>query len=246
MIIKCDWCGKEFNKKPFEVARYEHHYCSKQCYGKMFEADYRKRFAELNPQFKIIEYIDKNDVSVECIVCGNKREHLQSKNAIDGNVCLECRKQKTQKKKKRKSEINAQLRNVREKIKRVEYLEKRITIEYNKKLRHENAINNNRARQKTEQLRREGRIKNNGAVDKDITLERLFDREGGQCHICGLLCNYEDYKITEEGYFIVGKFYPSIDHVVPLSKGGTHTWNNIKLAHISCNSWKGNKFPQDQ
>ena len=40
-------------------------------------------------------------------------------------------------------------------------------------------------------------------------------------------------------YFIVGKKYPSIDHVIPLSKGGTHSWDNVKLAHFSCNSAKG-------
>lgn len=108
MVIQCDWCGKEFNKKPFEVARYEHHYCSKQCYGKMFESEYRERFKEHNPQFKIIEYIDKNDISVECVICGDKKEHIQSKNAFESTVCLECKRREFQKKREHEAEIKGQ------------------------------------------------------------------------------------------------------------------------------------------
>jgi 5-methylcytosine-specific restriction endonuclease McrA len=32
--------------------------------------------------------------------------------------------------------------------------------------------------------------------------------------------------------------YGSIDHVLPVSKGGTHTWNNVRLAHRGCNMAK--------
>jgi len=38
--------------------------------------------------------------------------------------------------------------------------------------------------------------------------------------------------------FIAGNMYPSIDHVVPLSRGGLHEWGNVKLAHRICNSIK--------
>ena len=77
-------------------------------------------------------------------------------------------------------------------------------------------------------------------VDGDITLERLYKRDKGVCHICGELCNYHDFK-EEQGVFIAGESYPSIDHVVPLSIGGEHSWSNVKLAHRHCNSLKGNR-----
>ena len=74
-------------------------------------------------------------------------------------------------------------------------------------------------------------------VDKDITVAGLFKRDNGVCYLCGGKCNTEDY-IVRDNVFIAGDWYPSIDHVVPLVKGGKHAWNNIKLAHRICNSKK--------
>ena len=44
------------------------------------------------------------------------------------------------------------------------------------------------------------------------------------------------------GVTIVGKQYPSIDHVIPLAKGGLHAWSNVKLAHKGCNEQKGDRI----
>lgn len=74
-------------------------------------------------------------------------------------------------------------------------------------------------------------------VDKDITLEKLYERDGGVCWICGLLCDWED-RTTKGKAFIAGNYYPSIDHVVALADGGAHSWENVKLAHRTCNSFR--------
>lgn len=34
---------------------------------------------------------------------------------------------------------------------------------------------------------------------------------------------------------------PSLDHILPLSKGGAHTYENVQLAHLTCNVSKGNR-----
>ena len=71
------------------------------------------------------------------------------------------------------------------------------------------------------------------AFDDSITLTALFHKENGVCAICGKPVDVTDIN---DGH--IGRRYPTLDHVVPLSKGGTHTWDNVQLAHMSCNAGK--------
>lgn len=66
-----------------------------------------------------------------------------------------------------------------------------------------------------------------------ISLQALVLRDNGICWLCGKPCNIDADSNDNE--------YPSIDHVVPISKGGKDEWSNIKLAHRLCNSLRGNK-----
>lgn len=56
-----------------------------------------------------------------------------------------------------------------------------------------------------------------------------------RCAICGGMCDWND-RIWNGN---CGPTYPSKDHIIPLAKGGTHTWDNMQVAHIICNSEKG-------
>ena len=71
-------------------------------------------------------------------------------------------------------------------------------------------------------------------VDSDITVMGLFKRDRGVCAICGKPCDLNDYE-RRNGYFIAGNNYPSVDHIIPLAKGGEHSWDNVQLAHRICN-----------
>lgn len=95
----------------------------------------------------------------------------------------------------------------------------------------------NKANWSAKDARRRALIKDN-LINKDISLERLYKRDGGICAICGEPCDWNDSH-RDGNTFIVGKKYPSIDHIIPLAKGGEHSWNNVQLAHFSCNSAKG-------
>lgn len=75
-------------------------------------------------------------------------------------------------------------------------------------------------------------------VDRDITLDEVFRRDKGVCHICGMACDWNDCKRRGK-IFSAGRLYPTIDHVVPLARGGEHRWENVRLAHLCCNSAKG-------
>ena len=65
---------------------------------------------------------------------------------------------------------------------------------------------------------------------KTITLQKLYERDNGVCWLCGKQCNY-DADTNDNNY-------PSIDHVIPIARGGKDEWSNIKLAHRICNSFK--------
>lgn len=90
------------------------------------------------------------------------------------------------------------------------------------------------------------KMEQNGVVDHSITLDKLIKRENKLCYICGDECDSNDFTISSKGHFIVGKNYPSIEHVIPIAKGGTHTWDNVKLAHHHCNSIKSDNFLEPQ
>lgn len=68
-------------------------------------------------------------------------------------------------------------------------------------------------------------------------LDELYQRDGGICYLCGGLCDWED-KTEVDGVVVYGNYYPSRDHVIPKSKGGENSWENLRLAHRICNSLK--------
>lgn len=77
--------------------------------------------------------------------------------------------------------------------------------------------------------------------DSSATLKKLVARDGLQCRICGKMCDWNDHSWTEYS----GPLYPSIDHIIPMDKGGGHVWGNVQVAHIICNSHKGDRLEVD-
>lgn len=69
--------------------------------------------------------------------------------------------------------------------------------------------------------------------DETITLKSVCDKFGGICQICGLPVDWND---CDNGH--IKRMYPTVDHIIPLSKGGHHTWGNVQLAHMKCNAGK--------
>ena len=75
-------------------------------------------------------------------------------------------------------------------------------------------------------------------IDNDITLRQLVIKQQAICYLCGNEVDLNDCYYDSRGNFIAGNMYPSIEHVIPLSKGGLHSWENVDLAHRLCNSKK--------
>lgn len=73
------------------------------------------------------------------------------------------------------------------------------------------------------------------AYDSSVTLAKLIKRDGLRCAICGEMCDLNDHSWSRYS----GPMYPSIDHIIPMVKGGGHVWGNVQVAHMICNSEKG-------
>ena len=67
--------------------------------------------------------------------------------------------------------------------------------------------------------------------DPSITLDALIERDGNICKICGELCDKDDRRWRNG----IGPLYPTIDHIIAMANGGSHTWDNVQLAHAYCN-----------
>lgn len=57
-----------------------------------------------------------------------------------------------------------------------------------------------------------------------VTRREIFRRDGHTCQYCG------------------STKHLTLDHVIPRSKGGTHTWDNVVTACEKCNSGKGDRL----
>lgn len=91
------------------------------------------------------------------------------------------------------------------------------------------ALENVRKRDKRSKISVRQRVRAQGLgikFDADITLAKIFKRDRGHCHLCTKW---------------VQPRHASMDHDIPLSKGGTHTWGNVRLTHIKCNLRKGDR-----
>jgi 5-methylcytosine-specific restriction endonuclease McrA len=66
---------------------------------------------------------------------------------------------------------------------------------------------------------------------------RVRERDGDECWLCGLTMEFV------EGLRAQQPRDATLDHVVPLSKGGTNALANLRLAHFTCNTHRGNEDP---
>lgn len=72
--------------------------------------------------------------------------------------------------------------------------------------------------------------------DRTLTTLTIYDKAGGVCAACGIDTLHPQTPRAQrpkERYN-----WATLDHIVPLSQGGSHTWDNAQLLCLSCNSRK--------
>lgn len=75
------------------------------------------------------------------------------------------------------------------------------------------------------------RAKKNGVNFEPVSHEDVWERDQGHCYLC-------DKKIRslKEANF---------DHIIPISRGGAHTFENLAATHARCNQRKNDKLPEE-
>ena len=215
--IVCEVCGNDFSQRSVNQK-----YCSADCVRKLHLA---KRIAERK---------ERQPRRLECKTCGTEFIDTSS----NSKYCsVSCREKADRQKRKEKAPKT---------ILRMKYCEQcgkafvasNGNVKYCSKAcgrRHKRLgyvrtqIRDKRLRGLTDAMKN----------DKTISLLPLVKRDQNKCSICGRDCDLYDYDIRSNGTIMCGYRYPTIDHIIPLSKGGLHTWDNVQLACMQCNSLKG-------
>lgn len=80
--------------------------------------------------------------------------------------------------------------------------------------------------------------RNSSASGAAVLLTSIAERDKWRCGICRK-------RVSQQAAW-PSPMSASLDHVIPLSKGGAHDPSNVQLAHLACNSSKGNRIAEQQ
>ena len=194
------------------------------------------------------EHCDSN-VRVQCLVCFNEyslnAQVVRKKKKHRG--CPHCRERKRQLEadlriakalEKRLASLMRRQAALQERKSKMRQYKCRVCRERFEDVRYRAYCSSKCARKaenRRKEIARRMRMRANGAVDLTITLERLIERDNGICKLCG--------GPVDVGADPNSDWYPSVDHIIPLSRGGTHTWDNVHLDHRRCNTEKRDALP---
>lgn len=93
--------------------------------------------------------------------------------------------------------------------------------------------------EKAQKYNRLRRARKNNVESEFYTKEQVLEMYGSNCHICNEPIDLDAprasrYKGWERGLHL--------DHVIPISKGGSDTIDNVRPAHGVCNLRKGTQI----
>lgn len=89
-----------------------------------------------------------------------------------------------------------------------------------------------------EATRKRRRAKRAGAEHERVLKSVVFMRDKGRCGICR--------KKIDRFLPYPDPMSASLDHVVPISQGGAHTYANVRITHLSCNVVRSNRGGGEQ
>jgi 5-methylcytosine-specific restriction endonuclease McrA len=81
-------------------------------------------------------------------------------------------------------------------------------------------------------VRRKARLRG-ARVGEPVSLWTIYERDAGRCGIC--------LERVDRSVRWPNQAAASLDHIIPISRGGTDEAGNLQLAHLRCNLSKGNR-----
>lgn len=163
--------------------------------------------------------------------------------ALNQNTCRECKKLYS-KKRRKDPVVKQQEKDYRDKWKQANpnYYsnynnERKDDPEYRKRVNKTTADWKKRNPEKANQQWHIRRANKHNAEYEKIDNNKVFERDKYICQICMTEVD-RDLKWPDP-------MSKSLDHMLPLSKGGKHLYSNVRLAHLICNLKKHNKIMEE-
>jgi len=72
--------------------------------------------------------------------------------------------------------------------------------------------------------------------DQTITRKLVFEKDNGKCYLCDTETHLENLKESYQPKL------STVDHIIPISKGGSHTWENVRNCCLKCNITKHDRI----
>lgn len=223
--IVCLYCGKETPLRRKSNGKINK-YCSKECYDK----DTRR----MRIKYK----------ASKCAYCGEEFQETRERlNLYCSRKCsILARTMETRQSNERVQKANGEITQLYKEYEEayIKYMQLKKRVENIKYCKYCNTVFESQGKsnvycsdecaRKADNYSGQHRLERNGKPDRTISLVKVYERDKGICQLCG-----------DKIYFNLDpndNKYPSIDHIVPLAKGGLHSWDNVQLACRICNTLK--------
>lgn len=211
----CTFCKKTYHAK----RRERNKYCSRECFFKEHTLN-----AEVNTQLRrLVNELSK----IKDVICPECRQVFRT-NRRSMHCSEDCRRESGRRRSRQAKEDG-----FKQELRKCRNCSKAFLTEYNRFSQFFC----------TEQCRKE-RVKEHRRVSKynrrkrvrkvyvdQVVPRKIFERDGFKCKLCGGTLQMDKQVPHPKA--------PTIDHIIPLSKGGYHGQGNVQAAHFICNSRKG-------
>lgn len=219
MSAGCGWCKRTYHPKVADRNKF----CSRECAFEMLH--------HLKAERAILKRIQRNwrkKLIRECIHCSREFRPLTTEGYCRDECRGECRGEKARK---------ALATNTRNHIAKTKPRDcigcglSFIPVYGDKRRAFCSVMCRRRYANRTSSSNHRKRARHYGCYYEPVNLKKILERDGYKCGICG--------EMTEPDSVLYSPRYPSVDHIIPLSKGGPHRPANLQCACFMCNSIKG-------